>query len=480
MNKLNKLLFNKKFPSRNQEEKFQSLLNTINGCEEFILNDEGFVISTNLESVNITGYEEWELIGRHFSTLYVENERLEQKPEKDLVEATKSGLHQFSGFKQKKRGQTFWAKVKIQSLINEEACVGYRVVLQDATSQAMYSLSMRSIKEEYLQVFNNPYFGIFKFKSTTFELVILNQKATELLKGIKTISLRSIFENEVQWNSFYDRLLSEGKVNDFEFSVKGDNSKIYSISCKEFKNQGIIEGVLQDISHQKNSLKKLQDLKNELDTFLYRSSHDLRAPLTSILGLSELIRVENNLDEIKNYNSKIKERINGLDNLLRGLSMVAFNNVAPLHYEVKWLSEFINQISDKYKKRYTNTLFVYISNISNEFVSADFDRLGIVLDNIFENAFKFSAEHNECPAIEVQVSETEGNIKIDVKDNGPGIAEYNLKNVFDLFFKASFNLSGSGLGLFLVKSVMEKLNGIVHLNSELNKGTQVILYLPKI
>jgi len=478
MNKLNKLLFNKKFPSRSQEEKFQSLLNTLNGCEEFILNEEGYIISTNLESVNITGYEEWELIGKHVSILYVEKDILENKPGKDLAEAAKFGLVQFSGFKQKKRSQPFWAKVKI-NLLHDNECVAYRMVLHDATSQAMYSISMRSIKDEYLQVFNNPYFGIFKFKSNTFDLIVLNQKATELLKGIPNISLRTIFEDELQWSIFYDALVAEGKVNDFEFSVRGNPSKTYTISCKEFKNQGVIEGVLQDVSHQKNSLKKLQDLNNELDTFLYRSSHDLRAPLTSILGLSELIRVENNIDEIKSYNDKIKERIKGMDSLLRGLSIVAFNNAAPLRTEKKVLTEFLFEIAEKYKRRYEGVVLTCKSYLKNEFVNTDYDRFAIVIENILDNAFKFSKEFTENATIQIELTEGDSSVKIDVKDNGPGIAQYNLANVFDLFFKATYNNNGSGLGLFLVKSVMDRLQGVVEIYSEINKGTTVILELPK-
>jgi PAS domain S-box-containing protein len=84
-------------------EKLQSLMNSVNGFEEFTLDEEGVIISSNLEAVTITGYEEWEVIGKHISIFYAEKDIAEGKVEDDLAKTLLKGKHITSGFRVKKK-----------------------------------------------------------------------------------------------------------------------------------------------------------------------------------------------------------------------------------------------------------------------------------------------------------------------------------------------------------------------------------------
>jgi len=480
MNRLNKLLSTKKFPSVDEESKYQSLINSLNGFEEYLLDSEGTIISTNLESVSITGYEEWELIGKPFSVVYTEEEINNQKPELDLAHAlnSKNGSIQLLGFKQRKKGGAFYAKTKIISIVEEGTCIGFKVVIQDTTHETIFSIGVRSLKEEYTQLFNNPYFGIFKFRLKDGKMLGLNSKAKELFNKVKDASLDNLFAIDNEKQSFYKKLHELNIVTDFQFKVIGTDDAYFSISCKFFKNLGIVEGVLQDITKQRRALEEVKSINNELDTFLYRASHDLRAPLTTILGLTELIKIEENKVEIKNYNEKIKERVSSLDALLKNLSLIAYNNAVPSVKKVFNLKETLSSILQKYSSRYPLTKCKLVIQSNLQLIHSDEERITILLNNLIENAFKFSVDCNLHPFVVIELKLINEHYQISVRDNGQGIAPENLTDIFKLFFKAAISNNGSGLGLYLVKSIIHKLEGEIDVNSEIGKGTEFIVTIP--
>ncbi len=127
-----------------EKDKFQSLLNTLKGCEEFVLDSSGVIVSSNLEAVTITGYEEWEVIGKHISFLYSIEDQQINKAEADLLKTAKLGKYISSGFRIKKRGDRFWAKMKFFALANNGEVAAYRVTLTDSTHRAMYTMSTKT------------------------------------------------------------------------------------------------------------------------------------------------------------------------------------------------------------------------------------------------------------------------------------------------------------------------------------------------
>lgn len=335
-------------PEPTENNKFQSLLNTLKGHEEFVLDRFGIIISSNLEAVTITGYEEWEVIGKHISIFYSAEDRSLNKPEEDLSKAAKLGKSISSGFRIKKRGDKFWAKMKFVARNDSGGFLkNYHVTLSDFTHRAMYSMSTRRIKDEYFHLFNNSFIGIFKYRIKDYTCLVLNEKATTLIDP--KLKLNELFYHPREFDAFLNQLNESKRVENFEFRLNRSDREMYcSICCKLFVVGGFIEGVINDITQQKSQLIELQKVNDELDNFIYRISHDIRAPLATILGLVNLMQIDKTVDCMLEYTQKITERVQHLDGVLRALGHVTAQSYQNFTYQVIDIANLIEEIVKHY------------------------------------------------------------------------------------------------------------------------------------
>jgi signal transduction histidine kinase len=119
---------------------------------------------------------------------------------------------------------------------------------------------------------------------------------------------------------------------------------------------------------------------------------------------------------------------------------------------------------------------IRISGISQFY--SDTYRIKTILNNLISNSFKYYRISDERPTIEIDISINDPFTTILIKDNGIGISEENIKNIFDMFYRASNQSKGSGLGLYIVKEMVEKLNGSISVKSKLGVYTQFVIKLP--
>lgn len=462
------------------EEKLSTILNTLNGYEEYTLNAEGIIISSNVESITITGYEEWEIIGQHISILYTEEERVQLKPEQDLEKAAKLKRYISNGFKVKKHGDSFWAKIKFAAIEKEDGTLcGFKITLADSTHRAVYSLKTRRIRDEYFNLFNNSFIGIIKFRIKDNVCLQLNQKASEILgSNREDLLLQNLFYLESDYQKFIKKIHKEKRVANFEFRLNTNEDEIRycSLSCKLFTFGGFLEGAIIDITKNKQQLVELEQLNRELDSFLYRASHDLRSPLVTILGLTNLIKVESQEAHTQDYASKIEDRINHLDSLLKNLSRVAYNNTHPIAQDSIDPQQVISEILKKHSAEYPQIATSLIID-DNKSIQTDFLRFSTILSHVIANAFRYHQENN--PKVTIKCHNNERNFSAVIEDNGKGIDKRYINSIFNLFFKADAG-SGSGLGLYIVKSMIDKLQGTIQVNSTPGKGTSVHLVIPKL
>ncbi len=181
-------------------EKYASIISIIKGFEEYTLDKAGFIISSNLEAVTITGYEEWEVIGKHISIFYSLEDQLAGRPIDDLTKAEKRPSLILTGLRIKKRNSSFWAKIKFRALTEKDEVVGYKMTLHDATHKAVSDHRVKGFRDEYLSLFNNSFVGIFKFSMNDFSILMMNDKAVKLT-GLdnyedKKIRFHEIFDNQ--------------------------------------------------------------------------------------------------------------------------------------------------------------------------------------------------------------------------------------------------------------------------------------------
>jgi PAS domain S-box-containing protein len=458
------------------QDRFASLCNILRGYEEFILDKEGKIISSNLEAVNITGYEEWEIIGKHFSVLYSNEDKHAFRPAEDLKSADELGRILYSGWLVKKKGVSFWAKVRINSLRDESGFLsGYRMVVKDTTHNALYGYRVKQVRDEYLNLFNNSFIGIFKFRINDLKLILLNDKASSLLgkKETEEITFDTFFKDTARFKSFIDLLHERESVENFEVEIV--NGVWVSICCRYFIQAGFVEGVLSDITQQKQQLVELQRLNHEIDTLIYHASHDIRAPLTTILGLTHLITLDNPSRITGEYNTMIQEQIRHLDNLLKSLVNITFNNKSELHSEAIDVAQEVGTILREFRTQYPSVKVHTEYSGKSQFLS-DPSRINIILKNLICNAFRYHNQLADNPYVLIKINCDADKTTLVVEDNGIGIDLQYQQKIFSMFFKAE--RGSTGLGLYIVKSIVDKLGGTLEVQSERWKGSSFRVILP--
>ena len=110
--------------------------------------------------------------------------------------------------------------------------------------------------------------------------------------------------------------------------------------------------------------------------------------------------------------------------------------------------------------------------------SSDGKRISIILNNLISNAIKYADPDKENPFVEVRVDRHENGVTICVIDNGQGIETKHLAKIFDMFFRATQNSTGSGIGLYIVKEIVQKMSGSIEVESSPGRGSKFFITLP--
>ena len=237
--------------------------------------------------------------------------------------------------------------------------------------------------------------------------------------------------------------------------------------------------MLKDITDTKQNLLELQKVNFELDNFVYHASHDLRSPLRSILGLINILRIETNEKHKENVVDMIEGSIKRLDNLVMDLlSMSRNNRINDSHVAINFMNEINYSFTNFYHVADTQDLHIS-TQVNHRFpFMSDVTRIRIILNNLISNAIKYRSYKRERSFIHINICVTEKEATFAIEDNGEGIPSSKLSSVFDMFVRASENSEGSGLGLYIVKNVLEKLKGTITIDSEENVGTKFVVTIP--
>jgi len=229
----------------------------------------------------------------------------------------------------------------------------------------------------------------------------------------------------------------------------------------------------------KDTLNALSERNFELDQLMYKTSHDLRSPLTSIMGLLNLANLDADPTNKRLYLDKIKDRINKLDEFINSMLNYARVNRVELEMTPIDLEEIAkNSIRELEYLENFNRVKIILSVKANHLVfKNDKLRINIIFSNIISNAYKYYNPANNSflkIKIEVGIRET----KIEFTDNGIGIKSEHMNKIFNMFYRATDRSQGSGLGMYIVKQAVEKLNGTISIKSEYGVGTRIKIVLP--
>lgn len=224
---------------------------------------------------------------------------------------------------------------------------------------------------------------------------------------------------------------------------------------------------------------QLKKTNAELDRFVYSTSHDLRAPLTSLMGLINITKDSTTEGEVKRYLGMMKDRVHSLDKFIKDITDYSRNNRLEIVHEKVKLVALAEEVWESLQFTPEASRIDFKIDIADDItVESDKNRLKVIMSNLISNAIRYHDDRKERQFIRLQAEVKDRVFYLKVEDNGQGIAsEYHTK-IFEMFYRANEQSKGSGLGLYIVKEALMKLSGSIHLESAPGIGSTFTVRLP--
>jgi signal transduction histidine kinase len=314
-----------------------------------------------------------------------------------------------------------------------------------------------------------------------------------------------------QFNSIEALKLARAHIHDVPFIlVTGTVSEEFAVTClKQGADDYVLKSNLsrlpssikQSLEQRKAVLQKqvaehelkvhnellseanaeLSKINKELDNFVYSVSHNLRGPLTTILGVINLAKIEKAEAPITGngeYLSMIEECVFKLDGTLRDILAYSGNARSEVVAEKIDLRNLFFKTFYKQAGAGVNDYEVSYNQIGDGLVISDAYRLHIIISNLISNAIKYSDPLKQTKVIRLDVSANDSQVTLTLADNGVGIEPQILPRIFDMFYRGHAKSDGSGLGLYIVKEAVDKLGGSIQVTSEAGVGTTFTVSIP--
>lgn len=360
--------------------------------------------------------------------------------------------------------------------ITEEYETRKELVLRERALEA--SSNGKVIVNSYLPGMPVVYANQAFFEMSGFSEVDIINKQSSFLVGEETDPLAI--------EGIYNALLNKTEFKGEILSYRKDGSKFWcyiTISPVFDDKEELIYYIcnLNDISALKDTEIKLRQKNNELNTFVYKATHDLKGPLASILGLSQLAADNIKDKEALHYINYIKESTSRLDMILNDLLRIStVTHVTPTYTKVN-LEKIVAGIANTVKGMPHSHNVEIKTNID---LSADLftdeTLLTSALQNLLDNAVKYTNTRAVQPYAMIEAHNYKEGVAISISDNGCGTPKEMQDKIFDMFFRGNEKSTGSGLGLYMVKKAVEKLQGDINFTSEVGVGSVFTLYLPSL
>ncbi|AYB35057.1 ATP-binding protein [Chryseolinea soli] len=233
-----------------------------------------------------------------------------------------------------------------------------------------------------------------------------------------------------------------------------------------------LEAIVQDRT------KLLAEANRELDTFLYRASHDLRSPVCSIIGLCNIaIHLSNG--EPKELVERVVHTTEGMDKLLKKLSIISEIN-QPTGYSSITLLNLVENVQQRFSNVITEKRVKFTIDCPANLVFFSYPNLvDVVITNLVENALVYSImQHAEGASVAFRATIKDDQLQFSVRDNGIGVDASIQHRLFDMFFKGHPDSKGNGLGLYIVQKSVQALDGSIAVASEQGQYTEFVVQLP--
>ena len=225
---------------------------------------------------------------------------------------------------------------------------------------------------------------------------------------------------------------------------------------------------------------KLRTSNDDLDSFVYRASHDLRSPLASIMGVINIVKTEKDVLKIKEYMTYQERSVKKLDDLIQDILDLSRNAKLDIFIEPVDLKLFVKSCVESFSYMEEFKKVEILIEVQEGFiVNTDTRRLKVILNNLLSNALRYCDATKEHSYLKIKGSYKQSNIVLVFEDNGIGIQKEHLDKVFTMFYRATNQNTGSGLGLYIVKDAIDKLGGTINVEAVFGEGTTIQVSIPK-
>ena len=239
------------------------------------------------------------------------------------------------------------------------------------------------------------------------------------------------------------------------------------------------KGLSRVIQQLKSKNKQQVNLNHQLDQLLAVVSHELRSPIASVLTLIDITRHEKDPDKIAEYMALEERSLKKINEFIEDIIDYSRNSNLTLEKERIDFQPMIQNILDQYNHAHRlSSIKTNLKVSQRENFTSDKKRIQIIMSNLIANAFKYHDQEKPERFINIDVAVADNMAKITVKDNGKGIHKRHLNKIFDMFYRANEKISGSGLGLYLVRETVEKLGGNISVSSTLDQESSFRIELP--
>ena len=265
-----------------------------------------------------------------------------------------------------------------------------------------------------------------------------------------------------------------------DYVLKSNLARLPTAIVNSLKQKEAEQAKIRSAQALQKQNAELKKINRELDSFVYSVSHNLRAPLMSVLGLLDLAKHESHQSTaLDQYFQMMESSIHKLDETVKEILDYSRNARQNLTIEKIDLQKMI---TDNFEKmRFMSGSEIIRREVSikeNSPFYADSYRLSVILNNLISNSIKYFDSSKESPFIRISAEVNPDSAVIEFHDNGIGIEDRYLAKVFDMFFRGTDKNKGAGLGLYIVKEAVEKLKGEIGVESIVGEGTVFRIRMP--
>jgi PAS domain S-box-containing protein len=467
----------------NLEDRFQQLIEAVVDYGIFILDPEGYIVSWNTGAEKLKGYARDEIIGRHFSVFYPPEAVATGWPEEELRRAREQGRFEDEGWRLRKDGSRFWANVVITALHEPSGkLAGFAKVTRDLTERRRHEEELRASEERFRLLVDS---------LRDYAVFMLDVDGTVRSWNAGAMALKGYTAAEIigrHFSVFYPphdqkdgkpaaalrAARANGRLQDEGWRVRKDGTAFWAnaVITAIYGNSGELIGfakVTRDMT-ERHRLEELERSSRRMSEFLAMLAHELRNPLAPIRNAVTVMQLETLASPaLRNCRDIIDRQLSHMTRLVDDLLDVGrlTTGKIKLRKELLRVGEVVARSVETARplvEARRHALRVELPEMP-VYVMGDATRMSQILQNLLVNAAKYTPDGGR---IEVRVEVVGGFAVLSVSDNGRGIAEADLENIFNLFMQCDNGRpdeSGLGIGLTLARSLAELHGGTLEAKS---------------